>query len=135
MPLQDPGTTGNRVQGNYIGTDAGGTAALPNAKDGVVIANGASDNLVGGETPGERNLISGNGKIGVNLSRSADYAGDGATANRVLGNYIGTDVTGARRWATGSSGSISASAHTTTWWAVRSPACATSSAGMGAPAF
>ena len=104
VQLQDPGTSGNRVQGNYIGTNANGTAAVPNAKDGVVIGNGASDNLIGGESPGERNLISGNGEIGVNLSRSEDYAGDGATANRVLGNYIGTDVTGAKALGNGQFG-------------------------------
>jgi len=104
VQLQDPGTSGNRVQGNYIGTNANGTAKIPNAKDGVVIGNGASDNLVGGETPGERNLISGNGEIGVNLSRTATYAGDGATANRVLGNYIGTDVTGTQAMGNGQFG-------------------------------
>ena len=94
VQLQDQGTTGNRIQGNRIGTNAGGTAALPNANDGVVISDGASDNLVGGTTSGECNVISGNGKLGVNLSRSAGYAGDGVTANRILGNYIGVDVTG-----------------------------------------
>ena len=104
VQLQDPGTSGNRVQGNYIGTNANGTAAIPNAKDGVVIANGASDNLIGGEAPGERNLISGNGEIGVNLSRDETYPGDGAAANRVLGNYIGTDVTGTRAVGNGQSG-------------------------------
>ena len=70
----------------------------------MVIANGASDNLIGGETPGERNLISGNGEIGVNFSRNATYAGDGATANRVLGNYIGTDVTGTQALGNGQFG-------------------------------
>ena len=104
VQLQDAGTSGNRVQGNYIGTDVTGTAAIPNAKDGVVIANGASDNLIGGETPGERNLISGNGEIGVNLSRNETYSGDGATANRVLGNYIGTDVTGTKALGNGQFG-------------------------------
>jgi len=104
VQLQDQGTTGNRIQGNYIGTDAGGTAALPNTNDGVVIFDGASDNLVGGATSGECNVISGNGKLGVNLSRSAGYAGDGVTANRILGNYIGVDVTGARALGNGQFG-------------------------------
>ena len=100
-------TLGRRATGCRATTSAqtqNGTAAIPNAKDGVVIADGASDNLVGGETPGERNLISGNGEIGVNLSRSAGYAGDGATANRVLGNYIGTDVTGTQAMGNGQFG-------------------------------
>ena len=87
VQLQDLGTTGNRVQGNRIGTDAGGAAALPNAKDGAIICFGASDNLIGGELPAEGNLVSGNGEIGVNINKDV-------TGNRVLGNTIGTDVTG-----------------------------------------
>jgi parallel beta-helix repeat protein len=52
------GATGNVVQGNYIGTDGGGTHAVPN-NIGVFI-NDVSGNLVGGTTPGSGNLISGN---------------------------------------------------------------------------
>jgi hypothetical protein len=97
VQLQDPGTSGNRLQSNYIGTDASGTAAVPNAKDGVVISEGASNNLVGGEMPVERNLISGNGEIGVNLAVDV-------TGNRVLGNYIGTNVAGTQAVGNGQSG-------------------------------
>src|SRR5262249_18464099 len=39
--------SGNVIAGNYIGTDVTGTAALPNAGDGVLITNGASRNTVG----------------------------------------------------------------------------------------
>ena len=80
------GTNGNTVRGNYIGTDAAGTTALPNAT-GVVIYVGAQNNTVGGTTAGDRNVISGNGG-GV-----AIY-GSGANSNVVKGNYIGTDATG-----------------------------------------
>ncbi len=97
VQLQDPGTTGNRVQGNYIGTDVNGTAALANAKDGVIISQGASDNLVGGETPGDGNLISGNAEMGVNINQDV-------TGNRVLGNTIGADVTGAKALGNGQAG-------------------------------
>ena len=96
VQLQDPGTAGNRVQGNFVGTDASGTAVLPNAKDGVIVSHGASDNLVGGVLPGQGNLISGNGEIGVNINIDT-------TGNRVLGNTIGADVTGAA--ALGNAGS------------------------------
>ncbi|TAF51701.1 MAG: DUF4347 domain-containing protein [Oscillatoriales cyanobacterium] len=81
------GATGNRVLGNIIGTNAAGTAALPNTLTGVQISGG-SNNIVGGITAGDRNLISGNGSAGVFI--------DGATAtgNTVLGNFIGTDING-----------------------------------------
>jgi len=88
VQIQDAGTAGNRVQGNFAGTDVTGTAAIPNAKDGVIANDGASDNLIGGALPGEGNLISGNDEIGVNINSDT-------TGNRVLGNTIGTDVTGA----------------------------------------
>ena len=79
--------TGNLVQGNYIGTDVNGTTALGNGDNGVYI-NGAPDNTVGGTVSGARNVISGNGADGVEITSSE------ATGNLVQGNYIGTDVDG-----------------------------------------
>src|SRR5215217_1896681 len=76
--------TGNKVEGNYIGTDAAGTAVLGNIY-GVDIEG--SNNTVGGTEPGARNIISGN-VIGVAIFLS------GATGNQVMGNYIGTDKDG-----------------------------------------
>ena len=78
--------TGNLVQGNYIGTDVAGTVDLGNSLDGVKIL--APGNTIGGAEAGARNLISGNDSHGVWIS------GAGGTGNTVLGNYIGTDVTG-----------------------------------------
>src|SRR5262249_10248748 len=52
----------NVVQGNFIGTDATGTAPLGNVY-GLTI-NG-SNNLIGGTTAEARNLISGNGAQGT----------------------------------------------------------------------
>jgi hypothetical protein len=74
----------NRVQGNYIGTNAAGTAKVGNFAGGVVVSL-APNTLVGGTTPSARNVISGNA-YGVSLQ------GTGSTL--VQGNYIGTDVTG-----------------------------------------
>jgi hypothetical protein len=79
-------TSGNRVIGNFIGTDRTGKADLGNG-NGVIIVGGASDNAIGGVSAAERNVISGN-TIGVLIN------GSGVTGNRVLGNYIGTDKTG-----------------------------------------
>jgi hypothetical protein len=82
------GATGNAVSGNYIGTNADGTADLGNIWGGVSIDYGAQNNVVGGDTAGERNVISGNGRYGVYI------AGSGTTGNNVWGNYIGTDASG-----------------------------------------
>ena len=77
--------TGNVVQGNYIGTDVTGTVNLAGVA-GVLIFFGASNNTIGGTTPGARNIISGGSGIDI---RGSD--------NVVQGNYIGTDVTGTVR--------------------------------------
>jgi hypothetical protein len=79
----------NRVSGNLIGTDLTGTFARPNYFDGIALQGspGPSGNILGGATPGERNVISGNGQSGIWLR-------DGAHHNTILGNYIGTNVSG-----------------------------------------
>ena len=63
--LDGLGVTGNVVAGNFIGTDISGTYSLPNYVAGVWISDGASDNTIGGTTPGARNLISGNYGYGI----------------------------------------------------------------------
>ena len=47
----------NTVQGNRIGTNAAGTAAVPNGVTGVMITG--PDNIVGGTAASNRNVISG----------------------------------------------------------------------------
>jgi hypothetical protein len=76
-------TTYNTVSGNYIGTTAGGTFDLGNGYSGVHILN-ARYNTIGGDTDGERNVISGNDRHGVYIRSSALY-------NTVCGNIIGGD--------------------------------------------
>ncbi len=58
--IVDSGTTGNLVEGDYIGIGAVGTIALGNAASGVAIYNGASGNVVGDTTPGLGDVISAN---------------------------------------------------------------------------
>lgn len=77
--------TGSIVRGNHIGTNAAGTAALPNGSQGVYLTY-AENILIGGVVPGARNVISGNGYYGLYMSES--------TSNTVQGNYIGTDASG-----------------------------------------
>ena len=80
------GAGGNTVQGNYLGTDAAGTAARGNGY-GVHVDN-SPNNLIGGTTAAERNVVSGNNGHGVYVE------GLSATGNRVRGNYVGTDASG-----------------------------------------
>ncbi len=82
-------SSGNLVQGNYIGTDVTGVTAIANGGEGVKIAD-APDNAVGGTPEAARNLISGNVGAGVLIYLP------GASGNLVQGNYIGTDVSGTR---------------------------------------
>lgn len=86
--LTDAGTMSNTVSGNYVGTDISGTASVGNTWGGVTIFEGAQWNVIGGNTPGERNLISGNGDDGVSIDNP------GTMSNTVSGNYIGVDATG-----------------------------------------
>ena len=79
---------GNRVEGNFIGTDVTGTLALGN-QYGVNLLYG-KNNVVGGTAVGAGNVISGNRFDGVHIEGREDWY------NTVLGNRIGTDVTGTR---------------------------------------
>lgn len=74
-------SNGHLVQGNFIGTDATGAAALGNLSDGLLIQS--DNNVIGGTTAGARNVISGNGDDGIQISAlSSD--------NTIQGNRIGT---------------------------------------------
>ena len=87
--VQILGSSQNRIEGNFIGTDFGGTFDLGNSNVGVDITetNSFSSNTVGGTSPAARNLISGNGGEGVGIITAL---GTGAGNNRVEGNLIGT---------------------------------------------
>ncbi len=91
---------GTQVRGNHIGTDAAGTTALANTR-GVLVDTAATQPVtVGGTTPAERNVISGNALIGVQV-----LAVGGTTAGTtIVGNYIGTDSTGTTALPNGSEG-------------------------------
>ncbi len=79
--------SGAFVRGNYIGTNAAGAAALPNAGSGILVRT--ADNIIGGETGGFRNIISGNAQNGIAIS------GSDASGTRIYDNWIGQNVSGA----------------------------------------
>ena len=77
----------NSVLGNLIGTNAAGDAQLANFMRGIVILS-SRGNIIGGMERGEGNVISGCALSGVYLW---GWGGDA-----VLGNRIGTDITGTK---------------------------------------
>ena len=81
------GGENNLVQGNYVGINPAGDTAIQNGR-GVLILNGATNNLIGGTAAGTRNVISGNG-VGVFVSTNVT-----GVNNRVEGNWIGLDASG-----------------------------------------
>ena len=86
--IQNPGATDNAVVGNLIGVDAAGRTALGNGENGIFVHLGSAGNVIGGQSPEERNVISGNAGDGLMLESP------GTSGNQVLGNYIGTDLSG-----------------------------------------
>ena len=78
--------TGHLIRGNYIGTNAAGTAALANGGIGIRVL-AASGVTIGGTAAGEGNLVSGNGSDGI--------VTDGASsAVTIQGNKVGTNAAG-----------------------------------------
>jgi parallel beta-helix repeat protein len=69
------------ITGNYVGTDSSGTLGRPNGA-GIVVSGQSS--TIGGYGPGDRNVVSGNG-YGIIVQGSG---------SSVIGNFVGTDVSG-----------------------------------------
>jgi trimeric autotransporter adhesin len=89
--VSDP-ATGNLVQGNFIGTNAAGTASVGNSGEGVLVT-ASPQSAVGGTTRGAGNLISGNSGIGISLGR-VFLSRIGGTGTLIESNFIGTDISG-----------------------------------------
>ncbi len=85
--INGPGT---KVQANYIGTNAAGTAAVPNVQSGVELSDSSTGATIGGTAPSAGNLISGNGGFGI----FSNGAGSLSQGNTIQGNSIGTDASG-----------------------------------------
>ena len=74
------------IQGNIVGLNAAGTAALKNTAEGILLEPAIATNWIGGTNALARNVISGNGTYGISLI--------GSSAQIIQGNYIGPNVTG-----------------------------------------
>lgn len=100
LVLGHPGPAGDSpknvtLAGNFIGTDGSGTGddtngLLANGMSGIHIRDYAHDNVVGGLTPADRNLI-------VASSSGAGISVDGVYNTQIRNNYIGTSRSGSSR--------------------------------------
>ncbi len=87
--LDGSGTTGNLVQGNFIGTDNTGTTPIRNAVDGVLITNSASNNTIGGSGATAGNTIADNIGAGVDVLSGT---GNAILSNSIFANHrVGID--------------------------------------------
>jgi len=106
----DVPTISTKIQGNYIGTDAAGNAALGNGYQGIIVSPCASQTKIGGATAELRNVISGNGgwgisSVGPGTVIQGNYIGTNAAGSAALGNvYGGINVQGGRQTIGGSTG-------------------------------
>ncbi len=95
-------STGVMIQGNLIGVDLSGRAALPN-QYGINFADDSYDCIIGGPNAGEGNLVAGNSEIQVRIGGGTDVTA--VHRSIVQGNIIGTDRTGTlefgRPWGIG----------------------------------
>ena len=76
-------TTGNVIQGNFIGTDVSGMLDRGNEGRGITM-NDAPGNRIGGPEPGAGNLIAGNRATGVRVMSGSDN-------NLIQGNFLGVN--------------------------------------------
>lgn len=84
--------TNNLVRGNFIGADATGTKALPNAF-GVLVEGGAFNSL-------QSNVVSGNTSVGVVVTKGQTNLDEGE-GTTLQDNLIGVDWTGAKALSNG----------------------------------
>lgn len=93
------GGDNNVITGNFIGTDASGLIDLGNGSVGIYgeFASQSNGNLIGGITPADRNVVSGNGNAGILFEFQA-------VSNVVRGNFVGLAADGATVLANNGSG-------------------------------
>jgi hypothetical protein len=91
--IEGSSASGTLITANYIGTNAAGTADLGNGGCGILI-NDAPNTVIGGlvlDQINERNVISGNNSLQINITGST------ATNTQIKGNYVGLNATGDAR--------------------------------------
>ena len=84
--IADGGLAGNTIEGNYIGTNVAGNAALANSTTGVLIESDGTAGELSTNNLVIDNVLSGNGESGAAI--------ENASHNTIEDNWIGTDETG-----------------------------------------
>lgn len=91
--LRGGGATRNKIEGNFVGTDASGGQDLGNGGNGVTISD-SFNNVVGGAQQGAGNVISHNGRAGIKLegwySRENRVEANELSSNDGAGIGVGT---------------------------------------------
>jgi hypothetical protein len=96
------GASGNVIQGNLIGTDAAGLAALPNGI-GIGLCD-SSNNTIGGAVAGSANVISGNMGVGIAIFHNPSAPSSCSSGNNIQGNFIGVLADGTTPLGNGGQG-------------------------------
>src|SRR4030095_3898788 len=74
------------MAGNYIGTNASGTASFPAPNNGSGIYLTTPNNTIGGPSPADRNVLSGNGNANGGTGLYINTASP--VGNKVINNYV-----------------------------------------------
>lgn len=101
IQLKGENSTRNRVAGNLIGVDRTGLVALSDQDFGIDLQG--RDNVIGGLTVPERNLIAGNTIGNITVSWPFDVPTP-LQNNQIIGNFVGVDATGLRSLGVSGSG-------------------------------
>src|SRR5262245_49988290 len=102
--LQIDGASGLRILGNFIGTNASGTANLGNQSSGMSLINHATGNTVGGTSQGTANLIANNAGDGILLDSTSNrnsFLSNSISSNGGLGINFGNGPTPNQTWPPG----------------------------------
>ncbi len=87
--ISDWGSTYNTVVGNLLGTDASGKVAVGSTQYGICACGGFT--RIGGTTPADRNVIA----QGAIAQGDVIFGGRwGQPGSLVIGNFLGTDISG-----------------------------------------
>jgi len=111
VQIDNAGTTGNVVEGHYIGTDVSVAKPLGNESNGVALQYQTTKYMIGGTTASARDVISGNTGSGPN-SDGVDIIDPGTSDNVVEGDFIGTDSAGGASLGNSGNGILIASGAT-----------------------